>query len=90
MGKGGRAAAALGKGNRLGHAAHIFETTPLKDTGLEELRQHAKDRGLKTDGSREDLLIVLHPFSKVRELRFFGGFRTRREPMLRSCLKCMS
>ena len=66
MGRGGRSAAAFAQRDRLVQAAHILETTPLKDTPTEELHQHAKDRGLKTDGSREDLLIVLHPFSKVR------------------------
>lgn len=66
MGRGGRSAAAFAAKDRLVLGEHILETTPLKSSSTEELRQHAKDRGLKTDGTREDLLIVLHPFSKVR------------------------
>lgn len=68
MGRGGRSAATFAQRDRLAEAAHILESTPLKDTPTEELNQHAKDRGLKTDGSRQDLLIILHPFSKVRAL----------------------
>lgn len=66
MGRGGRSAAAFAAKDRLVQGEHILETTPLKSSSTEELRQHAKDRGLKTDGTRDDLLIVLHPFSKVR------------------------
>lgn len=71
MGRGGRSAAAFAAGNnRLLQAKHILESSVLADRDTEVLRQHAKDRGLKTDGSRDELLIALHPFSKVRSRLF--------------------
>ncbi len=66
MGRGGRSAAPFVAQNRLVQGAHVLETSPLRHAPTEELLQYAKDRGLKNDGSREDLLIVLHPFSKVK------------------------
>lgn len=68
MGRGGRSAAAFAAKDRLVLGEHILKTTPLKSSSTEELRQHADDRGLKSDGTRDDLLILLHPFSKVRGL----------------------
>lgn len=70
MGRGGRSAAAFAAGNdRLVQAKHILESSVLADRDTEVLRQHAKDRGIKTDGTRDELLIALHPFSKVRTRR---------------------
>lgn len=68
MGKGGRSAHAFaaGRDDRIIRAQHILEGSVLSDRKTEELKQFAEERGLKTSGKREDLLIALHPFSKVR------------------------
>ncbi|CBJ49159.1 Fatty acid desaturase [Ectocarpus siliculosus] len=66
MGRGGRSAHAFaaGRDDRIVRAQHILEGSVLADNKTEELKQFAEERGLKTSGKREDLLIALHPFSK--------------------------
>lgn len=65
MGRGGRAAYGPG-GDRVAFASHVLEDSPLADRPIAELQKHAEQRGLKTDGTRDDLLIALRPYSKVR------------------------
>ena len=65
MGRGGRAAYGPG-GDRVAFARHVLEDSPLADRPVAELQKHAAHRGLKTDGTRDDLLLVLRPYSKVR------------------------
>lgn len=66
MGKGGRAAGSIPGGNQLAAVQHVLDRSPLSDRPTAELKKHAEQRGLKSDGTREDLLFVLQPFSKVR------------------------
>lgn len=42
----------------------------LADRPTEELRKHAEHRGLKAEGTRDELLLALHPFSKGIAHRF--------------------
>lgn len=70
MGRGGRAAYGPG-GDRVAFARHVLEDSPLADRPVAELRKHAEQRGLKTDGTRDDLLLALRPYSKVRAVAIF-------------------
>lgn len=45
---------------------HVLTDSPLASRPVEELRKYAEQRGLKNDGTREDLLVKLKPFAKVR------------------------
>lgn len=38
----------------------------MADRPIAELKKHAEQRGLKNDGTRDDLLLALRPYSKVR------------------------
>lgn len=76
MGRGGRAAYGPG-GDRVAFARHVLEESPLADRPIAELQKHAEQRGLKTDGTRDDLLLVLRPYSKVRAVRVFKSLGER-------------
>lgn len=55
---------------------HVLANSPLAHCPEEELRKYAEQRGLKSDGSREDLLIKLKPFAKVRiQMAFIAVLR---------------
>lgn len=66
MGKGGRSAYGPGGVSSVNLAQHVLADSPLADRPTAELRKHAELRGLKSEGTRDELLLVLHPFSKVR------------------------
>ena len=66
MGKGGRSAHGPGGASAVDLAQHVVADSPLADRPTSELRKHAEQRGLKADGTRDELLLVLHPFTKVR------------------------
>lgn len=66
MGRGGRSAHGPGGASVAALAQHVIADSPLVDRPTAELKKHAEQRGLKNDGTREGLLVALHPFSKVR------------------------
>lgn len=68
MGRGGDAGAFVAPA-KIFVAEHIVSKSPLSDRPVEELRKLAEQRGLKNDGTREDLLVKLKPFAKVCHVR---------------------
>lgn len=47
---------------------HVLADSPLAHCSVEELRKYAEQRGIKSDGTREDLLVKLKPYAKVRAM----------------------
>lgn len=76
MGRGGRAAYGPG-GSRVAFARDVLEDSPLADRPIAELKKHAEQRGLKNDGTRDDLLLALRPYSKVRAVGIVRSLRER-------------
>lgn len=80
MGRGGRSAAHHPGGpgaDRVAAAKHVLDASPLANCSTSELEKFAKERGLKNDGTRDGLLLVLNPFSKVCASRCRAGWAYR-------------
>lgn len=61
MGKGGRVQPAT----PLTFPAHVLENSVLAERPVAELRKLTEQRGLKGEGTRDELLIRLEPYAKV-------------------------
>lgn len=69
----------MGKGGRvqpvtpLAFPANVLERSVLAERPVAELKKLAEQRGLKSEGTRDELLVQLQPYAKV------GGDDTGRQ-----------